>query len=807
MFQSYFKIAGRNLSRYQAFSFINIAALAIGMACSILILLFVVYEISYDRFHEKSDRIYRVGQRGNIGDREFIGSTSQAPLARTLIEEFPEVETATRVQKGINTVITYEEKSFFETRYLYVDSTFFDVFTFPLIKGNPETVLAKPYTMVLSETTAKKYFGDEDPIGKTLHEADGNDFLVTGVAKDGPENSHFHFDILTSITSLERSKDENWLSDYLHTYFVMEEGCLAEKFEAKLPDFIERHMGPQIMEALGISLDNWHDSGNSMNYYLDPLTKIYLHSEATHQIEPIGDITYVYFFSVIAFFILLLACINFTNLTTAKSSIRAREVGMRKVMGSSRGKLVMQFLSESIFLTAIAFLFSLVIVELMLPLFNNLAGKELSIQYLSKWYVLPGFIILVIAVGLISGSYSAISISSFKVLPIIRGEITSGSKRAWFRSGLVIFQYAISIVIIICTIVVYNQLDFIRNKKLGFKKEHLLVIDRAYGLEEKDRLFKEEILRHPGVLYGSITSAIPGMSGWNGTVFQREDSPAEELFHFRILLGDEEVLNTFGFELVEGRFFSKKYKSDSSAFIINESAAKNLGFKDPIGMNIVEITEVMDDRRLHQVIGVVRDFHFTSLRDPIENLVIFMPRELFSRYLSFRINAKQTKEIISYIEKIWGKMAPNQPFRYFFLEDNFDALHVTEQRTGRIFGVFSILAIFIASLGLLGLASFMAEQRTKEIGIRKVMGASVTQIVRLFTGEFIIWGIMANLFAWPLAYFLMKNWLENFAYRITLPWWAFLAAGAVTLFFAIIIVSFQTVNAALKNPLQAISYE
>ncbi len=809
MFKSYYKIAGRNLSRYKGFSFINIAGLSIGMACSILIFLFVGDELSYDRFHEKATRIYRVGQKGNIGDRKFIGSTTQAPVARTLVEEFAEVETATRIQPGINTVITYEEKSFFETRYLYVDSSFFDVFTFPLVKGNPETALVKPYTMVLTESTARKYFGDEDPIGEVLHEADGNDFMVTGVAKDVPENSHFHFDVLASIKSLPDSEEENWLRDYLYTYIVLKEGYPPDKFEAKLPGFMERHVGPQIQEGLGITLADWEASGNSMNYYLDPLTKIYLHSEATHQIEPIGDITYVYFFSIIAFFILLLACINFTNLTSAKSSMRAREVGMRKVMGSNRGKLIVQFLAESTFLTALAFLFSLVIVELMLPLFNNLSGKALSIHYLSNWYILPGFLVLIIGVGFLSGSYSAFTISSFQVLAVIRGEVNTGSKRAWFRSGLVIFQYAISIVIIICTIVVYQQLEFIRSKKLGFMKEHVLVIDRAYGLEDEEKVivFKDEILKHHGALHGSVTSAIPGMSGWDGTVFQREDSPAEELFHFRLLRGDYETLNAFGYELLEGRFFSEEFKSDSMAFIINETAAKDLGFKDPIGKKILSITEGVNERTAHEIIGVVRDFHFNSLREPIENLVIYFPRNYFPMYMSFRIDSKQTKEILKHAEKTWKKMVPDQPFRYFFLEDNFNALHQTEQRTGKIFGVFSLLAIFIASLGLLGLASFMAEQRTKEIGIRKVLGASVPEIISLFSKEFILWGLMANLIAWPAAYFVMKIWLQNFAYRVSMPYWAFFATALIALFFAIITVSVQTIHAAMKNPVKAISYE
>lgn len=807
MFQNYFIIAARNLSRNRGLSYINIAGLAIGMACFILIFLFVGDELSYDRFHEKASRIYRIGLKGNIGDRKFIGSTSQAPLARTLLEEFPEVEASTRIQPGINTVITYEEKSFFETRYLYVDSSFFKVFSFPLVRGNPATALARPHTMVLTESTAEKYFGDEDPLGKILHEADGNDFMVTGVAMDVPKNSHFHFDVLASIKTLPDSEEENWLRDYIYTYIVLKEGYSPVQFEAKLPEFMKRHVGLQISEGLGITFDDWEASGNSMNFYLDPLITIYLHSEASHQIEPIGDITYVYFFSIIAFFILLLACINFTNLTSAKSAIRAREVGMRKVMGSSRGKLIIQFLAESTFMTVIALLFSLVIVELLLPLFSNLSGKELSIQYLSNWFVFPGFLLLIIGVGLLSGSYSAFSISSFKVLPVIRGEVTSGARRAWFRSGLVIFQYAISIAIIICTVVVYQQLQFIRNKKLGFRKEHVMVIDRAYGLDEKVTVFKEEILKHPGAFYGSITSAIPGMSGWDGAVFQREDSPSEELFHFRLLRGDYELLNTFGYELVQGRFFSEELPSDSMAFIINETAARDLGLKDPIGKKIVEVTEGLDDRMEHEVIGVVKDFHFNSLRDPIENLVIFIPRFNFPRYMSFRIDSRQSKELIKHAEKTWIKMVPDQPFHYFFLEENFNALHQTEQRTGRVFGVFSLLAIFIASLGMLGLASFMAEQRTKEIGIRKVLGASVYQIVQLFSKEFFLWGLIANLLAWPVAYWVMDSWLQNFAYRPTMPYWAFFVAASIALFFAILTISVQTIQAALKNPVRSISYE
>ena len=807
MISNYLRVAVRILLRFKVYSVINVAGLAIGLACSILILLYVEDEMSYDRFHEKAHQIYRVGEIGNLGDRQFKEATAPAPLADALLDEFPEVLQATRIIKGINTVIRYEDKSFFETSYIYSDSTFFDVFSFSLVSGNPETALTEPFSMVISESASARYFGKEDPMGKVLHEADGNDFVITGVVKDNPANSHFHFDFLVSMNSLWESKSENWLSDGYYTYIVLQEDFPPAKLAKKLPGFTRKKMGPQILKYFGISIDEWSSSENDFNFYIELLTRIYLFSDASNQLEPTSEVRYIYFFITIAFLILILAAINFTSLTTAKSSIRAREVGIRKVMGSSRNRIIYQLLAESVFLSMLALIIALAAVELFLPTFNQIAYKDLSMNLFARWYVPPILIIGTLAAGVLTGFYSAISISTYNILAVLRGKLGPGNKRGWFRSGLVVFQFTIAIIIVAFTIVIYAQLTFIQNKNLGFDKEHVLVVDRAYGLEKQTEAFKYELLKHPGISNVTLTSTIPGKNGWGGAIFQKKDSPPEQLFHFSYLAGDLDFTKTFGIEMAEGRFFSDKYGADSMSIVLNETAVRSLGFKYPVGQNLMSIASSRDERVPFKIIGVVKDFHYAPMHEKIGNIAILYRKRYFPRYVSLRIDNQKMEEIIKYVEKTWKKLSMNQPFRYFFMDESFDDLYKSERRTGKIFTFFSILAIFIASLGLTGLSSFMAEQRVKEIGIRKVNGATIVNILSLLSVELTKWILIANILAWPVGWLLMKNWLQNFAYKTNLSWWIFVISGVTSLIIALLTISRHAIKLGLANPANSLRYE
>ncbi len=807
MFSNYIKVAIRNLLRYKGYSIINIVGLAIGMAAVLLIFLYVIDELSYDHFHEHAKQTYRIGQTGTIGNMDFTGSTTPAPLAGVLMEDFEEVLYSTRILEGINTVMWYKKKSFYETRYLYTDTNFFKVFSFPLIRGNPETALREPFSMVISESTSIKYFGDEDPIGKVLHEADGSDYTITGVAKDVPHNSHFHFDFLASLNTYEWTSNENWFIDSYYTYFVLQEGYPVKEFMKKLPGLSEKYFGPQLESVLGLDAEKWDKSENTFAYFIEPLTKIYLQSRAMPQIEPASDISAIYFFAIVTIFILLLAIINFSSLTTAKSATRAREMGMRKVMGSHRRQLIIQLLSESVVISFMALILALVLTELFLPTYNSIVDKSLSVKYFREWFVIPIILFVTIGIGFLAGLYSSITISSFRILPVLRGVYGRNKKKIWYRSGLVVFQFAIAVVIMISTIVVYSQLHYISKKNLGFNEKNLLVIDRAYGLEDGVDAFKDALLKHPDIEAVTLSSAVPGMEGWVGQVLRLEGTPPDELIHFTGLTGDLDFPETYQLKLVQGSYFSTKDHRKWNEVVINKSAANSLNLENPIGKFLVMPGYNKGKQQTFEIIGVVEDFHFNNLKEKIENLIIFNPGKFFTRYVTLRMNEKNMVATIKFAEDTWKQFAINQPFKYFFMEETMNTLHNQERLTAKVLTILTILALFLASLGLLGLASFSAEQRTREIGIRKAMGSTAQEISVLFLREFAKWVVAANILAWPAAYFLMQNWLNGFTYRPTFPLWTFLMAGAVSLVIAVISVVYQTISASMQNPIHSIRYE
>ncbi len=803
MLKNYLKVTLRNLRKNKVYSFINISGLAIGIACCILILLYVQNELSFDRYHRNSAQIYRVITQGKLADKEFRIAVSPPPMARALANEYPEVVQAVRLFKSHREVLVrYQQGMFNEERFFYADPAVFDVFTIALVQGDSKTALSQPNSLVISQSMAKKYFGEEDPIGKTISLDDSIDFKITAVAENVPSNSHFHFDFLASFAALDLSQDPSWFNSCLYTYIVLPKNYPLHQLEAKFSELIRKYVGPQVQAGMGISIDNFFKLGNKFGFFLQPLQAIHLHSNLDFELEPTSDVRYVYIFSAIAIFILLVACINFMNLSTARSSTRAKEVGVRKVLGSRRSQLIRQFLTESILLSSIALLFALALVELILPFFNNLTGKRLTIGF-SHWPILPAIIGMIMVVGILAGSYPSFFLSSFQPVTVMKGQPRAGLKSGRLRSVLVVSQFSISIILLVGTFIIYNQLEYIRNKKLGFDKEHIVVIERAGAVEKSRQAFKHALLQNHQVLNVTVSNYLPGR-GFNMTGFKGEGASSDELEVINLWQGDHDFARALQLEMTAGRFFSAEDSADSS-IVINESAAKMFGFEEPVGKHLM--TTVKGEVEAYEVIGVVKDFHYESLHQKIRPMAIALLSEGRGNYISVRIGSENISKTLTFLEKTWQSFAPGQPFEYSFLDDDFDRLYRAEQRAGQIFTAFSVLAGFIACLGLFGLASFTAEQRTKEIGVRKVLGASLSSIITLLSKEFLKWVLIANIIAWPVSYYAMNRWLQNFAYRISIGPWVFLLAAFIALGIALLTVSFQSVRAALASPVDSLRYE
>ena len=803
MLKNYLKIALRNIIKHKGISFINIVGLAIGISCSVLILLFVTNELSYDKFHKKADRIYRLAVRASIGDTKIHQTYSSSQTFRMLLEDFPEIETGVKFLNLGSTPVMPDEKTFYESKFFAVDSTFYDVFSVPLIHGNPVTVLKDPNTMVLSKNTSLKYFGDINVVGKVI-KVDFSSyggivaFKITGVSENVPDNSHFHYDILVSSASFPTFiNNTGWSANNFITYLLLQEGTSQKWFDEKLKEFTRKHMG-------GERFDKWVAQGNYWEYFLQPITEIHLNSDLNGEFEANGNKTYVYIFFVISIVILLIACINFMNLSTAKSSLRAKEVGLRKVVGSSRNKLIHQFLSEAVLLSFISLTLGIIIVECLLPVYRNLIDRQLDIHYFDNFIVIPSLLALGLIVGIISGSYPAFFLSSFKPISVLRGNTGSSRGSSLLRNILVIFQFAISIFLITGTLVIYQQLKLFQNIKLGFNKEQVLVVRNPGALGNNVMPFKEVLRNNRNVIDVSGSNTLPGRS-FSNIGFGAEG--VEKSFTLNLCVCDYDFLNTLKLEMAQGRFFSREFSTDSHAAILNEKAVKLLGWENPIGKKINNWSR---NRGNFTVVGVIKDYHYESLHQEIRPQALFLSGGYYQNiesYISVRLNTENISETVKYVGSTWNDFAPEKPFEYSFLDEDYDNLYINEKQTRKLFTIFSFFAIFIACLGLFGLASFSADQRTKEIGIRKVLGASVPRIVNILNKNFIKWVLVANLIAWPAAWFMMNSWLQNFAYRIKLSWWMFILAAVLALLIALITVSFQTVKAALKNPIDSLRYE
>jgi putative ABC transport system permease protein len=802
MLKNYFKTALRNLLNNKTYSLINIAGLAIGIACFMLIYLFVKDELSYDKFHSKADRIFRLTEKIDLeGQGGEHSSSNPFPVMRAMLTDYPQyIEEGVRLFDFQQPTLTlqYEDQRFNEKKIFFADSTFFKVFDFPLEAGDKNNVLANPNSIVLTKNLANKYFGDENAMGKTLIYEGTVNLLVTGIFGDLSSQSHFDFDCLISFSTVNQiipaGVQQNWVWNPNWTYFLLREGVDPKDLEKQFPNFVQKyypdHLKPQI------------------THYLQPLTDIHLHSNLDYEMYPNNDAANIYIFSVVGILIILIACINFMNLATARSAKRAREVGMRKVLGADRPMLIKQFLGESLFLSLLAVLVATFLVEILLPLFNNLAGKNLSFEIFSEPSNLIILIGIGILVGILSGIYPAFFLSASEPIKVVKGNVTLQPKGAFLRKGLVILQFTISLALIIGTFVIYQQLGYMQNANLGFNKENVLIVPFRPPIANRYDTFKDELERNENISSVTMMNEIIG-EHHNTHEINYEGMEAGKWVYFPGLLVDEDFVKTFDLKIIAGRDFSEDYiREDSLSIIVNEAMLKELNWGDPESVINRRFNTIFGQER---IVGVVKDFNFVWLKDPIGPFFLDISpafaRPFFLKYAAVRINPGDIRNTISYIEEKWNDLIQQYPFEFSFLDENLNRMYKEQDNLGSLVGYFSILAIVVACLGMFALASFNAEQRTKEIGVRKVLGASVVGIVFLFTKDFLKLVLIAVIVASPLAYFILNRWLEDFAYRVNISPFVFIAAAFTTFLIALLTVAYQAIKAASANPVKSLRYE
>jgi len=801
VFKNYLKIALRNLIRQKAYSFINIAGLAIGLACFIIIMFYIRYEFSYESHHKNADRIYRVNIIQQHPGGEYKLSHSMVPLGKALAEELPEVNDFARLLNPGRILVKYQDKIFYEDNNVITDPGIFDLYTIPVVSGQMESALSEKFSIVITESIAEKYFGEQNPIGQTLliNNLIDNEIslAVTAVVKDFPKNTHIEADFLISFNTLAEIAGQefmnNWITVNLYTYILLPENQNLADIENKISNVYRAHCSSEVKKR----------------FELEQFSRIHLYSD----VSTFGDIQYIYIFLAVGILILLIASINFMNLSTARSARRASEVGLRKVVGARHWQLIRQFLGESILLSFLALMMALLIVDNILPMVKNLTGQELLFPPLSDWNFYGLLLVITLAVGFLSGSYPALYLSSFPPVSILKEKSGLGRKGSNFRKFLVVVQFTIAITLIICTLSISNQLNFMRNKNLGFRKDQIVVVSVNGGDVRKDIApFKQALLKNSNITSVAGSLMLPSSIGmynnvtWEGAA----DNESIPLIFNRV---DYDFLETYGIELVKGRNFSREYssdilnsnkKKDIGAVILNEEAVLRFGWNNPIGKKVIQVFG--DNRYYLNVVGVIKDFHFSSLHNKIEPLSLFL-RLNNPRRISIKIEPGDIQSTIAYIQDTWNKLNPGYPFEYYFLDETFAKIYQSEEKLQSLFSYFSLLSIFISCLGLFGLASFAAERRTKEIGVRKVLGASISNVVLLLSREFIKWILLANLIAWPLAWLYLNAWFKDFAYRADIGWWTFVMAGVLALMIALLTVSYQAIRAALSNPVEALRNE
>ncbi|MEE8604339.1 MAG: FtsX-like permease family protein, partial [Candidatus Aminicenantaceae bacterium] len=762
---------------------------------------FVFDELSYDKFHENHDRIYRVTRKWFNADgvvNLHLGHVAP-PVAPLLKNDFPKIVHAVRIIGAGGLLVGNDSAFYEEPRFFFADEDVFNMFTFDMIAGDPATALKDPFAIVITDEMAERYFGTEDPIGKSLTiqaSSQKADMKVTGVIKPLPHNSHFHADFLGSFKTYEAivgdRELQSWSSNNYATYLLMAEGYDINRLKSQLDPFIDRHMSEGRSERTKLELQR--------------LTEIHLYSHLDSEIEANSDITYVYVFSIIALFILLIACVNFMNLATARSAGRAKEVGLRKVIGAQRPQLIRQFLSESIITAVLSLLIALGIVLLVLPKFNQFISRDLSMNISANILLFISLFFIAIFVGLFSGIYPAVFLSAFKPVRVLKGNLDTGKKGLSFRTVLVVFQFATSIILIVCVSVVSSQLDYMQTRNLGFDEEHVVVLPSSPAIIFRLEGFKTRLLQNPNILSVSAAKRVPSGRLLDSSGARVLSGETSQPVNFRIaqLRVDYDYIPTFKMELAAGRNFSREMGTDpTQAFIINETAAKRIGWESPeeaVGKGFGY------GQRNGQIIGIVKDFHFESLHQEISPIVMFLSKTDLTQ-ISIRISPENIPQTMAFFKDIWAEMRPDYPFSYYFIDENFDQLYRSEEQLGSIFRLFAFLSVLIGCLGLFGLASYSAERRTKEIGIRKVLGASASGITVLLSKEFTKWVLLANVIAWPVAYLIMSRWLQSFAYRAGIGVGIFLLAGGIAWVIAFLTVSYQAIKASIADPITALKYE
>jgi len=807
---SFLKLFFRNSLRNKAFTLLNILGLAIGMACFIIIMLWVKAELSYDKYNQAADRIFRINMYSKINGYEGTSNYCPSPLSGALLKDYPEVEKSVRFRNYGKAIIKYNNISYSEERIIYADSSVFGVFTIPVIKGNPSLALNAPNTIALSESMAAKYFGTADPINQILRMDNNSDYRITAVYKDIPSASHFHFDFIVSLYSRKEYNEGIWLNNNFQTYILLKKNSDPEGFKKKLPELIERYVAPQAAMTLGTSWDKLLGKGIRIEFSIENVRDIHLTPGINGEFEPGSDIKYVYIFISIAVFIILLACINFTNLSTARSTSRLKEVGVRKVFGVQRSVLALQFLFESFIIVLAAYIIAMVITEFSLPFFNGLTEKKLSINYFN-----PGFIVsvfgLILVISLLAGSYPAIYLSSFKPISILKGEMVTGRKKTRFRSILVVSQFTISLILLSSVLLLNKQMKFVQNKNLGYNKEQLLIIKNGNLLDKNNESFRNRLLSNPQILSVSQTGYLPSPSDRIHGSIWRDAIMSNDPVSFTHFFVDYDYLKTFDLKIASGRGFSKEFSTDSSACVINQAAAKLLGWKDPIGRKVGAILRsdfdlshpVLDE---FTIIGVVEDFNFNSLHTPVEALAMYIKKSNDLITCRIRTGANMPA-IVAFLKSAWIEYAPDQPFEYDFVTDSLNRQYGGEFRLGKILGIFTGIALFVSCLGLFGLALYASEQRKKEIGLRKVNGSGIGQIIWLLTSDFTKLILFASVVACPVSYILMKNWIQNFAYRTVLSWWIFAVTIILSCIVALATIGYQAYRAAATNPVKTLRSE
>ena len=798
MFKNYLIIALRNIKKSKGFAFINIAGLAIGLAVFTLIGLYIQFELSYDRFHENIDRMYRVEQILDHGTYKEPSAGCPTPLSQVLVADFPEIEEVTRIIRSNSSLFKTEKDTTLRVRNIFfADSSFFDIFTFPLIEGNKEAALAGPHSAVITEKLARSLFGDENPLGRTIRADWGSDLKISGVVGNVPANSHFTFDMLISAQTLVALNGEatftRWFDNWVPAYVMLGSEQSFEALNEKIRFMLKKYQGERSKNEL----------------YLRPVSQIHLFSQVNHEIGVNGSIKNIYIFSAIALFVLIIACINFMNLTTARSADRAREVGLRKVSGAHRSSLMRQFICESVVIALIAMIIAVVLLKILIPEFNDIVNRDLKWDLAGNLLLSFGLLAVTLAAGGLSGIYPSVVLSSFQPVRVLKGVMSSGGRNTILRKSLVVFQFFISVVLIIGTVVILQQVDFLLHKDLGYSSEQVLAVPVGRMTAGKIEALRNELLRNPDVLNAATSDYMPYAST-NWTQVSWEGAAAGDLMKINVNYVDENFMSTYGMTVNKGRSFTGGMRSSKeNEVILNERAVQKIGWEDPIGKRILYNIDYRS-RSVGgaTVVGVVKDYHFLSLHNTITPLMMrLMPEESYGSDMSIKISAREIPATLGFIERKFTDIFPEKVFEYRFLDEDFEQMYLEEQKAGRVIFYLALLAIFIACMGLLGLASYTMKQRTKEIGIRKVVGASVTHITVLLTKEFFWLMLLANLLAWPVAYYVMRQWLQNFPYRISLQIWVFFLSGAIAFFIALATVGYHSVKASLANPADSLRYE